>query len=107
MATLDHERKLSRPQADKGSARQFYNSGRGRQFPHPRCDLASLCGEGPQSAKLNCYRDCAAFSTSAAWPGTRTLRQIRASLPPLSIRKVERSMPMYLRPYMFFSTHEP
>src|SRR5207249_1578679 len=49
----------------------------------------------------------AAASTSAAWPGTLTLRQLLAMRPALSIRKVERSTPMYLRPYIDFSTHTP
>ena len=36
----------------------------------------------------------AATSTSSTWPGTRTPRQMRAIRPSLSIRKVERSMPI-------------
>jgi len=35
-----------------------------------------------------------ASSTSTAWPGTRTRRQIRASLPSTPNRKVARSMPI-------------
>ena len=40
----------------------------------------------------------AAASTSSAWPGTFTLRQTRATVPSRSIRKVARSIPIYLRP---------
>jgi len=49
----------------------------------------------------------AACSTSCAWPGTFTLRHIRAILPSRSTRKVVRSTPQYLRPYMDFSFHTP
>src|SRR6185312_16046614 len=45
--------------------------------------------------------------TSAAWLVTLTLRHVLATLPDLSIRNVLRSMPMYLRPYIDFSTHVP
>ena len=38
---------------------------------------------------------------------TDTLRQMRATFPVLSIRKVERSTPIYFRPYMDFSTQTP
>ncbi len=40
----------------------------------------------------------AAASTSSTWPGTLTLRQLLRMLPVPSIRKVARSMPIYLRP---------
>ena len=40
----------------------------------------------------------AAASTSSAWPGTFTLRQMRKIVPSRSIRKVARSIPIYLRP---------
>src|SRR6266567_9267266 len=50
---------------------------------------------------------CTAFSTSATCPGTLTLCQTLRMTPSLSIRKVARSMPMYLRPYMLFSTQTP
>lgn len=36
----------------------------------------------------------AAASTASTWPGTLTLRQTARTTPSLSIRKVERSMPM-------------
>ena len=49
----------------------------------------------------------AAARTSSAWPGTFTLRQTLARRPLRSIRKVERSTPKYLRPYMLFSFHTP
>src|SRR5690606_38648670 len=42
-------------------------------------------------------------NTASAWPGTRTLRQAAAIRPSGSIRNVLRSMPITLRPYMFFS----
>ena len=48
----------------------------------------------------------AAF-TASAWPSTFTLRQIFRTVPVPSIRKVLRSMPIDLRPYMFFSTQTP
>ena len=48
-----------------------------------------------------------AFSTASAWPGTFTLRQIFAILPRGSTRNVDRSTPMYFRPYMDFSTQTP
>lgn len=50
---------------------------------------------------------CAAASTSAAWPLTFTLRHSRAMRPSASMRNVERSMPIYVRPYMDFSTQTP
>ncbi len=49
----------------------------------------------------------AAFSTVSTWPGTFTLRQICLIVASAPMRKVARSTPMYLRPYMFFSTHTP
>ena len=49
----------------------------------------------------------AAASTSSTWPGTLTLRQTRRMAPLPSIRKVARSIPMYVRPYMLFSTQVP
>ena len=48
-----------------------------------------------------------ALNTSSTCPGTLTFRQILTIFPLPSIKKVERSIPMYLRPYMLFSTHEP
>lgn len=50
---------------------------------------------------------CAAFSTSSAWPATFTLGQVWATVPSRPMSRVARSMPMYLRPYMLFSTHTP
>ena len=49
----------------------------------------------------------AAFSTSSTCPGTLTLRQTARTTPLASMRKVARSMPMYLRPYMLFSIQVP
>ena len=49
----------------------------------------------------------AASSTSSAWPGTFTFRQTLRITPLPSMRKVERSMPIYFLPYMLFSTHTP
>src|SRR5471030_2761655 len=48
-----------------------------------------------------------ASSTSAACPGTFTLCQTRRTTPCASIRKVQRSIPIYFRPYMLFSTQAP
>ncbi len=53
------------------------------------------------------YNARAASRTSAAWPGTFTLRHILAMRPSGPIRNVERSTPIYLRPYMLFSVHTP
>ena len=55
---------------------------------------------GPQRAR-------AASSTASACPGTFTLFQSCARVPLRSINTVLRSTPMYLRPYMLFSTHTP
>ena len=49
----------------------------------------------------------AAARTSSAWPGTFTLFQTCATLPSAPISRVVRSTPMYLRPYMLFSTQTP
>src|SRR5215472_5589084 len=57
-------------------------------------------GRGGQRAR-------AAFSTSPTWPGTLTLCHTPRMMPVPSIRKVARSMPIYFRPYMLFSTHTP
>src|SRR5215472_16155731 len=54
-----------------------------------------------------CQSARAALRTSATWPGTRTLRHAPRTMPFRSIRKVERSIPIYLRPYMLFSTQVP
>src|SRR5271170_3214444 len=59
-------------------------------------------GQGPSRQSA-----CDAFSTSATCPGTRTLRQTPRTVPEPSIKKVLRSMPMYLRPYMLFSIQAP
>src|SRR5262249_7711327 len=48
-----------------------------------------------------------AFRTSSTSPGTFTLRQRPRITPFPSMRNVERSIPMYLRPYMLFSTQTP
>ena len=61
----------------------------------------------PRRARIVCHKACAAASTASAWPGTLTFRQIFAIRPSAPTRKVERSTPMYLRPYMLFSTHTP
>jgi hypothetical protein len=49
----------------------------------------------------------AAFITSAACPGTFTLCHAFTTRPSAPTRNVARSIPMYLRPYMDFSTHTP
>src|SRR5262249_12471997 len=41
------------------------------------------------------------------WLVTLTLRHAFTTLPRLSIRNVLRSIPIYLRPYIDFSTHVP
>ena len=53
------------------------------------------------------YSACAAAKTSSTWPLTFTFRQACAMRPSPPIKNVARSTPMYLRPYMFFSTHTP
>ncbi len=76
------------------------------RFRRQRGDLGILQGP-PAAVNGACYNALAACSTAATWPGTFTLRQMpRTTLLP-SIRKVARSMPMYLRPYMLFSTQVP
>src|SRR5260221_4375010 len=49
----------------------------------------------------------AAASTASTWPGTLTLRHTPHTTPFSSMRKVARSIPMYFRPYMLFSTQTP
>ena len=51
--------------------------------------------------------DQRAASTSSAWSAGFTFRMTFATLPSASITNVERSMPMYVLPYMLFSTHVP
>jgi hypothetical protein len=80
----------------------FYFCAGGHSCAKPRSQ-----GEGRGGRRLRDQRPCAAFSTSATWPGILTLCQTPRTTPPLSMRKVLRSMPMYLRPYMLFSTHTP
>ena len=74
---------------------------------------AVLIGGGPNrpprrsraacsSAGAAGQRALAAERTCATWPGTLTLRQTWRMTPSPSIRKVERSTPMYWRPYMLF-----
>jgi hypothetical protein len=48
-----------------------------------------------------------AVSTASTWPGTLTLCQTPRTTPFSSMRKVARSIPMYFRPYMLFSTQTP
>ena len=49
----------------------------------------------------------AAASSASTWPGTLTLRHTPRTTPFSSMRKVARSIPMYFRPYMLFSTQTP
>jgi len=49
----------------------------------------------------------AAASTSAAWPSTLTLRQMRAIRPSAPISKVVRVMPMKVLPYIDFLPQTP
>src|ERR1700730_1523686 len=69
-------------------------------------DRRRLAG-GSAAARQDTQRARAGFSTSSTLAGTRTLCQTPRMMPVPSIRKVARSMPMYLRPYMLFSTHTP
>ncbi len=48
-----------------------------------------------------------AASTVSAWPATFTFCQMVAIVPSLRIRKVVRSTPMKVRPYIFFSFQTP
>ena len=95
--------------------------------PHAECNRAGLWLRRPKSLYNGVYEDgrlqfwrvetfaqaggyfsaSAAFSTSSAWPGTFTFRQMPRITPLSSIRKVERSTPMYFFPYMLFSTQVP
>src|SRR6476620_7077922 len=61
--------------------------------------------DGPVNAQRQGKTYC--FSSSSAWPGTFTLRQMPRITPFSSMRKVERSMPIYFLPYMLFSTQVP
>ena len=63
----------------------------------------AACGHRAGSVCDRDQRERADSSTSAACPGTLTLRHSRAIRPSASIRKVERSMPRTWRPYMFLS----
>jgi hypothetical protein len=68
-------------------------------------------GKNVAVAKLFHVAECQSFfaaaSTASAWPGTRTFRQTAAILPARSMRKVERTTPIYLRPNMVFSAQTP
>ena len=97
----------------------------GRWAPPSPCPGASAppaSGSGDLARRIGAAKDrrralgqrlpgdqsaCTAFKTSATWPGTLTLCQTWRTTPSLSMRKVARSIPMYLRPYMLFSTHTP
>ena len=68
-----------------------------RQSFRYRCDVCATVNGAYFSA-------FAASITSAAWPVTLTLRHTLAILPDLSTRNVLRSMPIYFRPYIDFST---
>ncbi len=48
-----------------------------------------------------------AARTSSTWPSTFTFRKTWVIFPFPSMMKVERSTPMYLRPYMLFSFQTP
>ncbi len=85
--------------------------GRGRITAAARLRRRIGCRQDPDRCRAKAVRGrqtaFAAASTSSTWPGTLTLRQMLRMTPFGSIRKVERSMPMYLRPYMLFSTQVP
>src|ERR1700680_4547784 len=59
--------------------------------------------EHEQSARGGSHNACAASRTSSAWPSTLSLRHWFLSTPRASSRKVLRSIPITLRPYIFFS----
>src|SRR3546814_4967677 len=71
---------------------------------HVRVRLRSRCASPPAVSAVQVF---AASSTASTWPGTLTLRHMPRTTPASSIRKVDRSIPMYLRPYIDFSTQEP
>src|SRR5467141_792120 len=89
------------PSFGEGSARRRLGGRVGGGADRSRvAGESSVVRRGGQRAR-------AAFSTSPTWPGTLTLCQTPRMMPVPSIRKVARSMPIYLRPYMLFSTQTP
>src|SRR5260370_3012648 len=64
-------------------------------------------GETDRDRQRLVQSDVAAASTSPTWPSILTLGQRPRITPFSSISTVVRSMPMYLRPYMLFSTQTP
>ncbi len=101
-----------RPRRRHGIADRQRSCGPGRGQRQAGCGFCRRVGDGEDrrragGERLSGQRARAAFSTSATWPGTLTLCQTPRTVPAPSIRKVARSMPMYLRPYMLFSTQVP
>ncbi len=69
--------------------------------------VADFLGRSPAPALIDGHRPLAAARTSSTWPFTLTFRQTPRITPSLSIRKVARSMPIEVLPYIDFSTHTP
>ena len=88
---------------DRGVALSLRGAWR-RSNPHR---VHARSGATAATGRRRHFSPCAAARTSAAWPVTLTLRQALAILPALSIRNVLRSIPIYLRPYIDFSTQVP
>jgi len=60
-----------------------------------------------QAVPLSARSSSSLERTRLTWSLTRTLRQTAAMRPSGSIRNVERTMPMYSRPAIFFRLHTP
>src|SRR5688572_25111690 len=96
IARYIERRLLSLPIGGERQGARHLVGGLGRQQ-----DLARAVRQIDHHASASFFTS---FSTSSTWPGTFTLRQMPRITPLPSIRNVARSMPMYLRPYMLFST---
>ncbi len=96
--------------ADAAARRQNARSMIRGETPGER-DLVGRLGRAQHRAggidEARYHSALSAAITSATWPGTFTLRHSLRTTPLSSMRKVERSMPMYFLPYMLFSTHTP
>src|SRR5690606_25620488 len=78
-----------------------------RKYILNRCYDYDLIKVNQKFLRYSYFSFSAASSTACAWPATLTLFQTCATWPSLSMRKVVRSTPIYLRPYMLFSTQTP
>jgi hypothetical protein len=99
-ATADLDEGAAPPSRRGGSGESQLRGGLGRDKDRDGGVRQGAAGGGGQSA-------FAAASTASTWPGTLTLRHTPRTTPFSSMRKVARSIPMYFRPYMLFSTHTP